>query len=288
VTAGAAAWDDAPPGPQQARYDRVTVLDGRGWYHQYDHLASIDAALRPGSPVAMGAPVGRLGKEADSGGWAHLHYQVISRQGDAWGTEEAYAFLWQAYLAEQSPKVIAVARPHHLVAAGETITLDGRRSWAASGRIASYAWTFTDGTTAAGPAVRRRYDTPGQYSEILRVTDDAGNEAVDFAVVQVIDPGTPAPLTLHLAHHPSLGVAPGDAVTFAVRAFGAGGRERIDFGDGTDPVTLESDGGADALAPHGYAVTTHRFARAGRYIVTARRSDQRGRTATMRVYVVVE
>jgi len=289
ITAGAQVWDDAPRGPRTPRDDKVMVLDDRGWYHTYYHLASIDPAVRPGTRVALGQRIGLLGKAGHSGGWAHLHYGVTSRHGRRWGTEEAYAFLWQAYRAEQDPKVIAVARPHHLAAPGETVTLDARKSWAASGRIASYAWTFTDGTTASGATVERRYDTPGQYSEVLRVTDDAGHVDIDFAVVQVIDPARPRPLTLHLAHQPTLGVTPGDAVTFVVRAFGTtAGRETLDFGDGTEPATLASDGAVDPHAPHGYAVTTHRFAKPGHYIVTARRTDEHGHTATMRVHVVVQ
>ena len=57
---------------------------------------------------------------------------------------------WEAYLREQKPALIAVARPHHFIRAGETITLDGSKSWAASGKIARHEWTFTDGTNANG------------------------------------------------------------------------------------------------------------------------------------------
>jgi murein DD-endopeptidase MepM/ murein hydrolase activator NlpD len=290
VTAGGRTLDDTREAPYKPRHDRVQVLDRRGWHHVYYHLVSIDPTIQPGVRVKMGEPIGIVGKEVDSGGWSHLHYGITSRQtGGQWGTEDAYAFIWQAYLAEHKPKIIAVARPHHLLAPGETITLDARKSWCAAGKMASYEWTFTDGTTTTGPTVKRRYDTPGEYSEILRVTDAAGNVEVDFAIVQVVPRSGDVPLALHLNHNPTLGITPGDPVTFTVRAFGTThGRETIDFGDGTEPVHLESDGNVNALAPHGYAVTTHRFAKPGRYIVTARRTDARGMNATARVYVVVE
>jgi len=28
----------------------------------------------------MGQKIGTLGKEGDSGGWSHLHYEILSRQ----------------------------------------------------------------------------------------------------------------------------------------------------------------------------------------------------------------
>ena len=290
VTAGEKVWEQAPRGPRQPRYDKVMVLDRRGWYHTYYHLLSVDPGVRPGEVVKMGQTVGILGKEGDSGGWSHLHYGVTAIQPSGrWGTEEGYAFLWQAALAEQSPETIAVARPHHFLAPGGTATLDASKSWCAAGAPARYEWTFTDGNKATGQSVRRAYPKPGIYSEVLRVTDAAGNEGIDFAVVQVVDPAAPKTSGLHLAHHPSLGIRPGDLVTFKVRSFGAkAGRETIDFGDGTPADVLASDGCIEPLAPAGYAVTTHRFAAPGQYVVTARRTNEHGVESVARTCVVVE
>ena len=80
-----------------------------------------------------------------------------------WNIHEAYAFLWEAYRREYKPQLIAVARPHRLAQVGETVVLDGARSWSSAGKISRYAWTFTDGTTATGRQVKRRYDKPGAY-----------------------------------------------------------------------------------------------------------------------------
>ena len=99
--------------------------------------------------VKMGQKIGLLGKEGASGGWSHLHFEIKSKQPSGkWGTEDGYAFLWEAYQNEFKPKVIAVARPHHLIWAGEKTTLDGSRSWSANGTIDRFEWTFTDGTSA--------------------------------------------------------------------------------------------------------------------------------------------
>ena len=124
-----------------------------------------------------------LGREGGSGGWSHLHFEIGSRQSSGkWGTEEGYAFLWQSYVAEFQPDVIAVARRYHLAAVGESVVLDGSRSWARSGGRLRFDWTMTDGSAAAGPRIERRYDRPGMYSEILKVTDAGGHAAWDFAV----------------------------------------------------------------------------------------------------------
>ncbi|MCP5109292.1 MAG: peptidoglycan DD-metalloendopeptidase family protein, partial [bacterium] len=166
--------------PARQRYDVVYIMDERGWYYRYSHLLSIDDAIKPGARVKMGQKIGVLGKEGGSGGWSHLHFGIVGRQPSReWGTEEAYAFAWEAYLREHKPAIIAVARPHHFLAVGEKVTLDGSKSWSAGGRIASYRWEFTDGTNGTGATAERTYDKPGMYSEILRVEDDQGNVGYD-------------------------------------------------------------------------------------------------------------
>jgi murein DD-endopeptidase MepM/ murein hydrolase activator NlpD/dienelactone hydrolase len=278
--------------PARPRYDVVYVLDDRGWYYRYSHMKAIDPAIVPGAAVRMGQKIGTLGKEGGSGGWSHLHFEITSRQTSGrWGTQEGYAFLWQAYLRERKPEILAVARPHHLAGLGEPVVLDGSRSWAQSGPVASFEWTFGDGTTATGPRVERTYARPGSYSEILKVTDRFGRVDYDFAVVQVLDRSRPTelPPTIHAAYAPTLGIRPGDPVTFKVRTFRTtDGRETCDFGDGTPTVEVHSDGNVDQHARDGYAITTHRFEKPGHYLVRVERTDRRGATATARLHVVVE
>jgi murein DD-endopeptidase MepM/ murein hydrolase activator NlpD len=295
ATAGTviSAGKDVLPGsedtPVQPRYDVVYTRDDRGWYYRYSHLQAIDEAIRPGRAVAMGQKVGVLGKEGGSGGWSHLHFDITSRQPSGrWGTQEGYAFLWQAYLREHKPDVIAVARPHHLARVGDPVVLDGSRSWSKAGRIARFDWTFTDGTTAEGETVERTYPRPGSYSEILKVTDARGRVGYDFAVVQVLDPDPDAPLppTIQAAYAPTLGIRARDPVTFKVRTFRTTeGQESWDFGDGRPPVVVRSDGNAVPLARDGFAVTVHRFAEPGDYIVRVERANRRGFRAIGHLFV---
>lgn len=269
--------------PVSPRYDVVYLLDARGWYYRYSHMKEIDAAVKPGRHLKLGDRIGLLGKEGGSGGWSHLHFEIKSRQPSGrWGTEEGYAYLWQAYQRQYKPQVIAVARPHHLTWAGEPVRLDASKSWSASGKL-SHAWQFNDGTIARGESVTRTYSQPGSYSEVLKVTDEQGRVAYDFAVVQVLDREHPEriPPTIHPTYSPTQGIRAGDAVTFKVRTFRTtDGSETWNFGDGSSAVEVRSDGNVRQLDPNGYAVTTHRFEKPGHYLVRVERADRTGAKAT--------
>src|SRR5262249_5675160 len=271
-----AGYDDSPVNP---RYDVVYLLDDRGWYYRYSHMQTIDPAMKPGAAVKKGQKVGVLGKEGGSGGWSHLHFEVKARQPSGrWGTEEGYAFLWETATRAQGLDVVAVARPHRFARVGGAVALDASKSWTRSGPPARFEWTFSDGKTADGPEVERVYRTPGSYSEVLKVSDGQGPVAYDFAVVQVIAPEPPdrPPPTIHAAYAPTTGLKAGDPVTFKVRTFRVGrdgGHETWDFGDGTPPVQVRSDGNARMHAPDGYAETTHTFAKARDYLVRVERAS---------------
>lgn len=276
--------------PAKPRYDVIYVVDQRGWYYRYSHLMTVEA--KPGQRVRMGQRIGVLGKEGGSGGWSHLHFDITSRQPSGlWGIQDAYAYAWAAYRKQYAPQIIAVARPHHLVAVGGKVKLDGSKSWSAAGQIARYEWTCTDGSRAAGPVVERTYAQPGTYSEILQVTDAAGQTDWDFAVVQVADPAKPQelPPTIHAAYYPTTNLRPGDLITFKVRTFRTThGEERWDFGDGSPPVTVQSDGNANVHAKDGYAVTQHAYAKPGDYLARVERTNERGETAIGHVHVRIE
>jgi len=269
--------------------DTIWVLDARGWYHRYTHLYSYDPAVKLGGRVVMGQKIGTLGKEGGSGGWSHLHYEIISRQASGkFGTQEGYAFLWEAYQRQYKPRLMAVARPHQAILVGEGATLDGSRSWSES-RIARYEWIFTDGEKASGAKVEKTYSQAGTYSEILKITDDYGRTAYDFETVNVLDPKHPeqVPPSIQAAYWPAMGVTQGKPVTFKVRTFGTtDGQESWSFGDGTT-ATTKSDGNVEPLAKNGFAVTTHSFTKPGDYIVRVERANQMGQKAIAHLWVRV-
>jgi murein DD-endopeptidase MepM/ murein hydrolase activator NlpD len=135
--------DNPALGPEDNAF---IIVDDRGWIHRYFHMQTIVPSATVGSRVGMGQKVGVLGKEGSSGGWAHLHYDIKAVQPSGrWGTEDAFAYVWEAYRNEYHPELIALARPHHLVVPGEQVVLDGTRSWSANRPIVRYDWSFTDG-----------------------------------------------------------------------------------------------------------------------------------------------
>jgi len=283
------------PPQVKGRADVVYLRDDRGWYYRYSHMMRIDESVKLGQRVKMGSKLGVLGKEGGSGGWSHLHFDVAAPQPSGrYGISDAYAFAFDAYRREHSPTLIAVARPHLVAWAGQPVTLDATRSWHADGieRIHRYEWRFTDGQGAAGATVKHTYAKPGHYTEILKITDNAGRVDYDFAVVQVFDKARPLPVppAIHAAYWPTRGITAGQEITFKVRTFAVKpteGRETWDFGDDSPPVHTQSDGNARMLAKDGYAVTTHRYAKPGRYIVTVSRTNNRGQTATGRLHLPV-
>lgn len=283
VSSGKAVLPGFEKTPTSPRYDVVYIVDERGWYYRYSHLFSIEEPIKPGARVKIGQKIGVLGKEGGSGGWSHLHFDITSKQPSGqWGIQEGYAFLWEAYRREHDPKLLAVARPHQVGWTGDTLALDASRSWAKSGKIARFDWTFSDGTTARGEKATRTYAKPGTYSEILKITDEAGNIDYDFATVQILNREMPKnlPPTIHAAYGPTFKIQPGDPVTFKVRTFRTTeGHELWDFGDGSPKVKVRSDGNVKPLARDGYAVTTHRYEKAGHYIVRVERGNDRGETA---------
>ena len=108
--------------------------------------------------------------------------------------------------------------------------------------------------------------------------------------MQILDKKEPdkLPPTIHAAYYPTMGIKPGDEVTFKVRTFRTTeGEETWDFGDGTPPVKVKSDGNAVQLAKDGYAVTTHRFTKPGHYVVRVERSNAAGMKALTHVQVRV-
>jgi murein DD-endopeptidase MepM/ murein hydrolase activator NlpD len=281
------------PASVSARYDVVYIRDDRGWYYRYSHLMRIEDSLKLAQRVKMGQKIGTLGKEGGSGGWAHLHFDISTPQPSGrYGITDGYALVFDTYRRRNRSKMIAVARPHLTAWTGKSVTLDATRSWHADGakRIRRYQWQFTDGKTATGARVTHKYAKPGHYTEVLKITDDTGRVDYDLAVVQVFDKANPLPVppAIHAACWPTEGAKAGDEITFKVRSYGVKrdeGRETWDFGDGSKPVYTQSDGNARHLAKNGYAVTTHRFAKPGTYIVTVWRTNNRGQRATGRLHL---
>jgi murein DD-endopeptidase MepM/ murein hydrolase activator NlpD len=279
--------------PGDIRVDVVYIKNELGWFIRYSHLDSTDPAIIPGSRVKMGQKIGYIGKQGGSGGWVHLHFEMKNKEtvSGNWGTEDAYPYMWESYVNQYKPDIIAVARPHHLLWTGQETTLDGSKSKSFAGDIVSYEWTFCDGTIAKGPIQTKSYDKPGEYSEILKVTDSEGNVDYDFTIVQVYTRDNPEETipVLQPAYHPSLNLKPGDSITFLVRTFNtAVSNEVWDFGDGSPTVTVKSETVDRNNFQQGkFAEAIHSYSEPGDYIVRVERLDESGVKAIGHLHVTI-
>jgi len=181
----------------------------------------------------------------------------------------------------------AVARPHALIWAGQKAVLDASRS---VGKGLRYEWMFSDGSHSSEPRLERLYETPGSYSEILKITDAGGRVDYDFMTVQVCDKANPEapPPVVNATYAPTTGIRPQDPVVFKVRTFrDAEGGETWDFGDGSPSVTVKSDANKDMHAATGYAETIHTYAKPGHYLVSVEHTSAGGAKAVTRLQVRV-
>ena len=279
------------------RDDVIYLRDGRGWFYRYSHLDSIDPAVTLGAQVKMGQKIGVLGKKGASGGWSHLHFDIVAPQPSGrWGILEGLCLVWRGLSRRAS--AAKCSRPWPGRTNWPPWARRSRSTAAAPGAAAAPATSrATPGPSAtarppAAPTVERRYAKPGTYSEILKVTDKDGNIDYDFAEVRVRDPSSPTssrrestpPTGPPSASRPATR-SPSRSARFTWRP--DEGEEEWDFGDGTPAVRVRSDGNAQALAPDGYAITTHRYRDAGHYLVKVSRANRRGETATAHLNVVV-
>jgi PKD repeat protein len=72
------------------------------------------------------------------------------------------------------------------------VTFDGSTSSDADGSIASYQWNFGDGSTGSGAVVQHSYQSAGDYTATLTVTDNAGATASTTVLIQATQVTTPS------------------------------------------------------------------------------------------------
>ena len=288
VALGLESAPDAVPG-RQPRADVVLVHDERGWEYVYSHLDMINPELEIGRHIEAGEFIGFLGQKGSSGGWSHLHFGIRALQPSGRpGQVNAYPFCVEAYLREHPGALLACARPHRVAGVNEEVELDASNSISDGSAISEYRWTLSDGREIRNPRARISYPVEGMYSERVTVTDERGQTAVDFCVVQILpEDANPArtPPTMHVTYFPTWGIRPGQPVAFKARAFirgpfaiNRGGIEEWDFGDGTRAVSCSEDN---------FDERWHAYDAPGRYIVTVKRTAANKRSATAQLEVIV-
>jgi PKD repeat protein len=177
-------------------------------------------------------------------------------------------------VSNQPPVAVASATPTTGVAP-LAVTFSSAGSTDSDGSIASFAWSFGDGTSATGPTAARTYSTAGVYRATLTVTDDKG--ATHAATVTITVTGTTEnrPPVALAAAAPATGAAPLPVVFSSVGSYDPDGRVAgyaWIFGDGT---------GASEANP------VHTYAAAGVYTATLTVTDDRGASSSSSIVVTV-
>ncbi len=145
--------------------------------------------------------------------WRLTAANAITRLADVSFTGNSFAatlppqsvtlFVLPAASANQPPVAALTASPT-FGAAPLSVAFDGGNSADPDGSIASYAWNFGDGATAAGVTANHTYATAGTYTARLTVTDNQGASASTTVNIQV----SAAP--------PALPAAPGNLTATAL------------------------------------------------------------------------
>lgn len=175
-------------------------------------------------------------------------------------------------LASNTPP-IARANGPYTGRGGTPVQFSSTGSSDPDGSIASYAWTFGDGASAAGATPSHTYTTAGTYTARLTVTDNLGATASDQATVTIIANNNQSPVARITG--PTTGTV-GATLTFSGStssdADGTIAGYAWDFGD------TQTGSGASV---------THAFATAGSYTVRLTVTDNQGATNSAQQAVVI-
>jgi PKD repeat protein len=146
------------------------------------------------------------------------------------------------------------------------VTFDASRSKDSDGTIASYTFTFGDGSsvTASNPVVSHTYVSPGKYTAGVVTTDNAGGAS--SPATAGVEAKANKPPTAAFRAQPSAGTAP-LPVTFTDQSKDSDGQvvaARWDFGDGATSTERNP---------------THLYTAPGKFVVTLTATDDNGATA---------
>jgi len=147
---------------------------------------------------------------------------------------------------------------------GAWVQFDGSSSSDSDGTIASYAWSFGDGSTDSGIGVWHRFNAPGTYVVTLTVTDDDGASDTMTQAVQV-GTSNQSPVAAFSASptNPMLNAWVNFDATASADTDGTIASYAWNFGDGST--------GTGSLI-------WHQFTSSGTYIVTLTVTDDDGAT----------
>ena len=159
-----------------------------------------------------------------------------------------------------------------------TVSFDASSSYDSDGTIATYQWTFGDGSNGTGVTTSHTYTTTSNrtYTTTLRITDNDGAQATATHTVSVTLPPPNSPPVASFTATPSSGNAPLNVSFDASSSYDPDGSITSytwSFGDG---------GSGSGVA------ATHTYSNPGTYIARLTVSDNHGATGTATHSVIVQ
>lgn len=154
----------------------------------------------------------------------------------------------------------------------EEITFDGSRSYDRDGRIISWRWNFGDGMNGTGEIAKHVYNLPGNYTVILKVTDN--KFATDYYTTTAVITLGNNPPTTPIVSGPTSGHMNVSCLYTVVSTDPDGNSLRyvFDWGDGsrsTSPLFMSGH----------YIYTMHRWSAAGFYTMRVYAQDPSNATS---------
>jgi len=176
-----AAFGASPTDPetgQQVSFDASSSSDADG------SIVSYEWSFGDGETATGATPA----HSYDSPGQYDVTLTVTD---DAGATAQTTQTISVSEVPNQGPAASISSPSSALV--GQQVSFDASGSSDADGSLVSYEWSFGDGATATGASASHTYDTPGDYTVNVTVTDDDGATDTAVQTVSVSEPAEPGP-----------------------------------------------------------------------------------------------
>ncbi len=154
------------------------------------------------------------------------------------------------------------------------VSFNGSASSDSDGNIASYSWSFGDGTNGAGVSPQHTYNSPGTFTASLTVTDNNGATGTASTTITVTEPNNNAPVA-SIQASPLSGVAP---VTVSFNGTGST--------DSDGSIQTYAWNFGDGATATGSSIQ-HLYSSAGTYTARLTVTDDDGASGTSTVQVSV-